>query len=120
MALDHEFRTEWLLVRIGNPREVANFTIQGFAVETFDVAFDQSVERAFNINLDEAVMLGARSCLEKPKPLDKFVRTSSPSSTSTRCPRCRKSSATRLANDDLPAPERPVNQRVKPSLICSK
>src|SRR5271154_3281209 len=62
-------------------------------------------------------MLVSRSSLEKPRPFERLVRTSSPSRISTRWPRLRSSSATRLASVDLPAPERPVNQRVKPSLM---
>src|SRR5215469_7310982 len=57
MALDHEFGAKRLLVRIRDSGKIADFTLQGFAVETFDVTFDQSIERAFDINLEEAVML---------------------------------------------------------------
>ena len=59
-------------------------------------------------------MLVSRSSLEKPRPLERLVRISSPSRTSTRWPRARSSSATRFASVDLPAPDIPVNHRVKP------
>src|SRR5208283_4787830 len=65
-------------------------------------------------------MLVSRSSLEKPRPLDRWVRISSPSRTSTRCPRLRSSSARRLASVDLPAPDIPVNHRVKPLLMCGE
>src|SRR6266542_6077031 len=41
-------------------------------------------------------------------------RTSSPSSTSTRCPRSLRPGATTPARVDLPAPDSPVSQRTKP------
>src|SRR5271169_5229511 len=62
-------------------------------------------------------MLVSRSSFEKPKPFERLVRTSSPSSTSTRWPRLRNSSASRFASVDFPDPDRPVNHKVKPSLI---
>src|SRR5690242_10512927 len=62
-------------------------------------------------------ILVSRSSFENPSPLDKLVRTSSPSSTSTRYPRRRNSSAAIPASVDLPAPDKPVNHSVKPSLI---
>src|SRR6266542_1642642 len=65
-------------------------------------------------------MLVSRSSLEKPRPLERFSRTTSPSSTSTREPRSRSSISTMWEIVVLPAPESPVNQRVKPfsSAIC--
>src|ERR1043166_9577915 len=51
---------------------------------------------------------------EKPRPLERFWRTSSPSSVSTRTPPRRSSSATTAAKVDLPAPDRPVSQSAKP------
>ena len=58
----------------------------------------------------------SRSSFENPSPFERFVRTTSPSSSSTRWPRRRSSSLTSVEMVDLPAPERTVNQRVKPSL----
>src|SRR5690348_16544615 len=59
-------------------------------------------------------MLVSRSSFEKPRPLDRFVRTSSPSSTSAGRPRSASSACSRLAIVDLPAPDRPVSQTTKP------
>src|SRR5919201_382365 len=59
-------------------------------------------------------MLVSRSSLEKPRPLERFSRTTSPSSTSIREPRLRNSSSTIFEMVVLPAPESPVNQSVKP------
>src|SRR3954453_20958996 len=59
-------------------------------------------------------MLVSRSSFENPRPLERFSRTTSPSSTSTREPRLRNSSSTRWEMVVLPAPESPVNQSVKP------
>src|SRR5262245_1553161 len=59
-------------------------------------------------------MLVSRSSFEKPRPFERFSRTTSPSSTSTREPRFRSSSSTILEMVVLPAPESPVNQSVKP------
>src|SRR5690625_1097017 len=61
----------------------------------------------------------SRSSLLKPSPLLKWVRTSSPSNTSTARPRRRKSSASRVANVDLPAPDKPVSQSTNPSSIVA-
>src|SRR5258705_13696883 len=58
----------------------------------------------------------SRSSLEKPRPLDRFVRTSSPSSISIFNPRPTNSEANAVASVDLPAPESPVNQTVNPLL----
>src|SRR5690348_14748223 len=62
-------------------------------------------------------MLVSRSSFEKPSPLERLVRTSSPSSSSTRYPRSRKMRTRFSDKVDLPAPERPVNQRMKPLCI---
>src|SRR3954467_6344035 len=59
-------------------------------------------------------MFVSRSSLEKPRPLERFSRTTSPSSTSTRDPRSRSCCSTIAEIVVLPAPESPVNQRVKP------
>src|SRR5215831_7105742 len=59
-------------------------------------------------------MLVSRSSFENPRPLDRFVRTSSPSSTSARRPRSASSARSRLATVDLPAPERPVSHTTNP------
>src|ERR671929_1824510 len=56
----------------------------------------------------------SRSSFEKPRPLDRCVRTSSPSSHSTSSPRRSSSGRTSSAMVVFPAPESPVNQRVKP------
>src|SRR3989338_1429425 len=63
------------------------------------------------------LMFVSRSSLLKPSPLLRLVRTSSPSRISTLTPRRRSSSATRVENVDLPAPESPVNHSVNP--LCS-
>src|SRR5437762_7070864 len=62
-------------------------------------------------------MLISRSSLLKPRPLERCVRTTSPSSTSTAAPAARKRASIRLEMVLLPAPERPVNQRTKP--LCT-
>src|SRR5215210_81361 len=59
-------------------------------------------------------ILVSRSSLEKPSPLERFSRTTSPSSTSTLEPRSRSSRSTIFEIVVLPAPESPVNQSVKP------
>ncbi len=59
-------------------------------------------------------MLVSRSSFENPSPFERCSRTSSPSRTSTRCPRSRNRAATMSAIVLLPAPEKPVNQRQKP------
>src|SRR5215831_13823943 len=59
-------------------------------------------------------MLVSRSSFEKPRPLDRLVRTSSPSRTSAGRPRSASSACSRLAIVDLPAPDRPVSQTTKP------
>jgi hypothetical protein len=62
-------------------------------------------------------MLVSRSSFEKPRPLERFSRTMSPSSTSSFDPR-RRSSLTRwVVIVVFPEPERPVNQRQNP---CSE
>src|SRR5438552_12814755 len=59
-------------------------------------------------------MFVSRSSFEKPRPLDRCSRTSSPSSHSTSRPRRSSSGRTSSAIVVLPAPERPVNQSVNP------
>src|SRR5262245_32641205 len=59
-------------------------------------------------------MLVSRSSLEKPRPLLRFVRTSSPSSTSTLTPRARSCGTSALVSVVLPAPDNPVNHNVNP------
>src|SRR2546421_11062007 len=59
-------------------------------------------------------MFASRSSFEKPRPLQRCSRTSSPSSHSTERPRRSSSGRTSSAIVVLPAPESPVNQRVKP------
>src|SRR3954447_11353546 len=59
-------------------------------------------------------MLVSRSSFEKPSPLERFSRTTSPSSTSILEPRSRSCSSTIVEMVVLPAPESPVNQSVKP------
>src|SRR5579875_1021366 len=58
----------------------------------------------------------SRSSLEKPRPLLRLVRIASPSRISTCSPRSRNTGARRPAIVDLPAPDRPVNQTVKPCM----
>src|SRR5581483_5075926 len=64
-------------------------------------------------------MLVSRSSREKPSPLLRFVRTSSPSRTSMRTPRSRSRGARYSASVDLPAPESPVNQSVNPGVVSA-
>src|SRR5574341_1365517 len=59
-------------------------------------------------------ILVSRSSLENPNPLLKFVRTTSPSSTSTLPPRAFNIGTSCSVIVDFPAPERPVNQMVQP------
>src|SRR5215813_2451653 len=59
-------------------------------------------------------MLVSRSSLEKPRPLLRFVRTSSPSSTSMLTPRARSCGTSALVSVVLPAPDNPVNHNVNP------
>src|SRR5512133_383020 len=63
-------------------------------------------------------MFVSRSSFEKPRPLDRCSRTSSPSSHSTRRPRRSSSGRTSSAIVVLPAPDSPVNQSVNPSVIA--
>src|SRR3984893_8365577 len=62
-------------------------------------------------------MLISRSSLLKPRPFERCVRTTSPSSTSTAAPAARRRDSMRLEIVLLPAPESPVNQRTKP--LCT-
>src|SRR5438105_10085587 len=59
-------------------------------------------------------MFVSRSSFEKPRPFERWVRMASPSRYSTRCPRRSSSGPTICAIVVLPAPESPVNHRVKP------
>src|ERR671931_202278 len=59
-------------------------------------------------------MFVSRSAFEKPRPFERCSRTSSPSSHSTSSPRRSSSGRTSSAIVVLPAPDKPVNQRVKP------
>src|SRR5438552_684436 len=59
-------------------------------------------------------MFVSRSSFEKPRPFERCSRTSSPSSHSTSRPRRSSSGRTSSAIVVLPAPDRPVNQRVNP------
>src|SRR6187200_2687831 len=63
-------------------------------------------------------MFVSRSSFEKPSPFERCWRTASPSRYSTIRPRRSSSGPTISAIVVLPAPERPVNQRVKPSGMC--
>jgi len=62
-------------------------------------------------------MFVSRSSFEKPSPFERFVRTTSPSSTSMRCPRSRSTGSIASASVVFPAPDSPVNQRTNP-LLC--
>src|SRR2546421_11232927 len=62
-------------------------------------------------------MFVSRSSLEKPRPFERWVRTTSPSRYSTLCSFFSSSAPTSSAMVDLPAPERPVNQSVNPLAI---
>src|SRR5260221_2911814 len=59
-------------------------------------------------------MLVSGSSLKKPSPLERFSRTMSPSRISSFEPRSRRWPSSSLEIVVLPAPESPVNQRVKP------
>jgi hypothetical protein len=59
-------------------------------------------------------MFVSRSSLENPRPLDRFCRTTSPSRISVFICRAWNSWYSISAIVDLPAPDRPVNQTVKP------
>src|SRR5450432_1435408 len=59
-------------------------------------------------------IFSSRSSLLKPKPLERLVRTTSPSSTSTLAFRRRSRSTSSFEMVLLPAPDMPVNQRVNP------
>src|SRR6476620_8686701 len=59
-------------------------------------------------------MFVSRSSFEKPRPLDRFWRTMSPSRTSSLDPRLRISFTRRFVIVVFPDPESPVNQRQKP------
>src|SRR5438034_3519648 len=63
------------------------------------------------------LMLVSRSARLKPRPLLKWVRTTSPSSTSTLRPRALRRCSTAWARVLLPALGRPVNQMVTPLLV---
>src|SRR6266403_1860632 len=62
-------------------------------------------------------ILISRSSLLKPRPFDRCVRTTSPSSSSTLAPAARRRASIRFEMVLLPAPERPVNQSTKP--LCT-
>src|SRR5579859_3167426 len=62
-------------------------------------------------------MLISRSSLLKPRPFERCVRTTSPSSTSTAAPAARRRASMRLEMVLLPAPESPVNQMTNP--LCT-
>src|SRR6266851_7864054 len=65
-------------------------------------------------------MFVSRSSFEKPRPFERLVRITSPSNTSTLCPRAINSVSISRASVDLPAPESPVNHSVNPFCsICS-
>src|SRR5215211_1969570 len=64
-------------------------------------------------------MLVSRSSFEKPSPLERFSRTTSPSSTSSFEPRLRSSLTRCVVIVDLPEPESPVNHRQKPVSLPS-
>src|ERR1043165_1730271 len=59
-------------------------------------------------------MFVSRSSFENPSPFERFSRTSSPSRTSTRQPFALRIGVRCVASVLLPAPESPVNQRMKP------
>src|SRR6476659_8640279 len=63
-------------------------------------------------------MLASRSSREKPRPLLRLVRMTSPSRWSTRMPRRSSSGPTISAIVLLPAPDSPVNQSVNPWFSC--
>src|SRR5688572_15197992 len=66
-------------------------------------------------------MFVSRSSLEKPSPLLRFSRTSSPSRISTRLPSSFSFGVRKVASVLFPLPESPVNQRVSPlslAFIC--
>ena len=64
-------------------------------------------------------MFSSRSSLLKPRPLERCVRTTSPSSTSTLAPRSRSFNSSWREIVLLPAPLIPVNHNVNPLCISS-
>src|SRR5579884_2980043 len=64
------------------------------------------------------LMLVSRSSRLKPRPLLRCVRTTSPSRISTLRPRACKRCSIASESVLLPAPERPVNQIVKPVVFA--
>src|SRR5262245_40980485 len=59
-------------------------------------------------------MFVSRSSFEKPSPLERFSRTMSPSRISSLESRSRRCPSSSLEIVVFPAPDSPVNQRVKP------
>src|SRR6266566_5133843 len=59
MAFDHEFGAERFLVRVRHSGEITDFAFQRLAIESLDIAFDQGIERAFDINLEKPVVLSS-------------------------------------------------------------
>src|SRR5215217_4436638 len=64
-------------------------------------------------------MLVSRSWREKPRPWHRLVRTSSPSSNSTRWPRSANAGASLAATVDLPAPDSPVSHSTNPVSVVT-
>jgi hypothetical protein len=118
LSVQGDLGAERRLVRIRDAGELLDLALEGLLVEALDVALGADLDRG----LDESRsatnairrMLVSRSSLEKPRPLERFSRTTSPSSTSTLEPRSRSCSSTIFEIVVLPAPESPVNHSVKP------
>ena len=64
-------------------------------------------------------MFSSRSSFPNPSPLERCVRTTSPSRTSTLAPRARSRSASRPESVLLPAPDIPVNHNVHPLCVLA-
>src|SRR6266545_4589768 len=65
-------------------------------------------------------ILVSRSSLLKPSPLERFVLTTSPSSSSTLAPAARSRRSIISEMVLFPAPDRPVNHSVKPLCISAR
>src|SRR5712692_808700 len=91
-------------------------------VSSYGEITDTSAAAPWRVNLEATQpmrsMFVSRSSFEKPRPLDRCVRATSPSRYSTLRPRRSSSGPTSSAIVVFPALGRPVNQTVNPSVIC--
>src|SRR5919199_3515440 len=94
-------------------RTIPRASLYGEMADTITATLFWVRSLATNPILKTFVSLSAR---EKPRPFDRFVRTISPSKTSTLPMRFLSSFSTISLTVVLPAPERPVNHSVNPRL----